>query len=114
MRLFKTRSRQENRQAPRYEIFQATYYITNRPQQPAVPQEGLVHNISENGMLLETAEELEPGERLTISIQLHRELLKEQCTVVRKERLITLRYGCSFDRPDTDGRRQEFIRRHLQ
>lgn len=99
----------DKRSARRFDIFQATYFKLSGS---ASPKEGLVHNISSSGLLLETDEEILPGERVSITIRLENEILIEECTVIRRERMISLRYGCRFDHGDPEGRRQELILRH--
>jgi hypothetical protein len=78
----------DRRRAPRVRDYHSTIY-TNYDEQGDIDEQGIARtlNVSERGVLLETASLLAPGTRLTLQLQLGEQILSLESQVMHTDRL---------------------------
>ncbi len=83
----------EKRRFQRFPVYQSTFFKTSDPNKIF---DCLIHDLSMNGILIESNYHLSQGDTITIAIRYGSKVYSEDVRIVREMRLITLRFGGEF------------------
>ena len=96
----------------RHSIFQSTYYKLEDSSKTI--KDCMIQNISQGGMLLVIEENLDIGTHLIIIANFNGQLIQEKLIIVRKQKMITKKYGCVFADESSKENRETILKSYFE